>query len=377
MYTLKDLFGMTSNLDSGTSETLTMAGVPLLSSAILYKSQAARNGVTSFLINGMSSIAGGDPIMLENNKQPMGYMAYNSGANPRQYTTLGENLINSGNGALLSNVSKNGYSDATKNTINAHSSVVNNKSLGLVQGNKITMGLSLGLTAYFGYDAVSQGGDNAIRDFVFAEFAANSAGLKRATNLVKTKDNGTIALANSFLGLKGNLSNGYTNSLFSGQQMIGRMSPILGGYMGAQLGIGLGEQVGKIVGNKYLGFREDSNVAGFIGAALGAGIGANMGALAGSGFLTMAGVGIAIAGAQEIANTTTNILKTGFKERRKRRGLDFANNSEKMFTQYASTMRQRAFDAMSKSHLNARSALGNEAKLMYLDRDYYNSYRRI
>jgi hypothetical protein len=373
MYNLKELLGFG---DTTPGENAIIGGAPLLTSAVLYKSQAARNGVNSFLLNSTSGIAGGDPLMLQNNSQNAGYMLYNKGANPRQFTSLGQNLMNSGSGDLLDDMTKGANSAAMKGRVNAHTSVATNNALGLTQGSKLTMGLSLGLTAYFGYDSVTQGGDNALRDFIFSEFAANSAGLKRAQNIINAKD-GVLATHNSFLGLAGNVKNGYTNSMFMGQQMIGRMTPIIGGYAGAQLGIGLGEQLGKLVGNKYLGFREDSSVAGFVGAAIGAGIGANVGALAGSGFLTMAGVGIAIAGANEIANTTTNILKTGFKERRKRRGLDFANNSETMFTQYASTMRQRAFDAMSKSHLNARSALGNEAKLMYLDRDYYNSYRRI
>jgi len=370
---LREMLGLK---DLTLGETAAMTAAPTALAAVMYKSQAARAGVSSFFVNSLSGIAGGDPLMLQNNTAPAGHMLYNQGANPRQYTVLGKNLLNSGTGDLLTDISKTGHSPAVKGAINAHSSLRNTNSHGLIQGSKLSIVLSLGLTGYFGYDSITQGGDNALRDFVFAEFAANSAGLKRATNLIKGSD-GTLAVHNAILGVKGNMSAGYTNSLFSGQMILGRIAPILGGYLGAQLGIGLGEQVGKIVGNKYLGFKEDSTVTGFVGAAIGAGIGANIGALSGSGFLTMAGVGIAVAGAMEIANTTTSILKTGFKERRKRRGLDFANNSETMFTQYASTMRQRAFDAMSKSHLNARSALGNEAKLLYLDRDYFNSYRRI
>jgi hypothetical protein len=374
MQSLREMLGFKNNTDG---EDALLMSAPLVGAGIMFASENARKGVGSFLINGFSSIAGGDPLLLENNKQSAGYMMYNKGANPRQYTTLGQNIVNSGlQGDLIDDISKTGNSAAIKTKVNAHSSLQSQNHLGLMQGSKLTMALSLGLTGYFGYDSITQGGDNAIRDFVFSEFAANNAGLKRATNLVQGT-NGTLATHNAFLGLKGNLQNGFTNSMFSGQMMLGRIAPILGGYTGAQLGIGFGEQLGKMVGNKYLGFKEDSTVTGFIGAAIGAGIGANVGALAGSGFLTMAGVGLAVMGAKEVANATTNILKTGFKERRKRRGLDFANNSEKMFTQYASTMRQRAFDAMSKSHLNARSALGNEAKLMYLDRDYYSSYRRI
>lgn len=374
MQNLREILGFRNNSDA---EDAILMSTPILAAGVMFASEGARKGVGSYFINGFSSIAGGDPLILENNKQSAGYMLYNQGANPRQYTALGQNIINSGlQSDLVDDISKTGNSNAIKAKVNAHSSLQNQNHLGLMQGNKITMALSLGLTGYFGYDSITQGGDNAIRDFVFSEFAANNAGLKRATNLIQGS-NGTLAAHNSFLGLKGNLQNGFTNSMFSGQMMLGRIAPILGGYTGAQLGIGLGEQAGKFIGNKYLGFKEDSTVSGFVGAAIGAGIGANVGALAGSGFLTMAGIGLAVMGAKEVANVTTNILRTGFKERRKRRGLDFANNSEKMFTQYASTMRQRAFDAMSKSHLNARSALGNEAKLMYLDRDYYNSYRRI
>ena len=56
------------------------------------------------------------------------------------------------------------------------------------------------------------------------------------------------------------------------------------------------------------------------------------------------------------------LLKSGFQNPRTR-GLDFAGDLSSYNTNSAVTMRQRALQSMHKSHLNARSALGQEASL--------------
>ena len=109
---------------------------------------------------------------------------------------------------------------------------------------------------------------------------------------------------------------------------------------------------------------------------LGARFGAQAGALFGKNIYTAAAGATLIAGANMLTNAVGDILKGGFQNTRSR-GLDFAGDLATFNTNSAVTMRQRALQSMHKSHLNARSALGQEASYMHMNRDYFANYRRF
>ncbi len=250
--------------------------------------------------------------------------------------------------------------------------------LGLEKGSPFMGALAIGLGLYFGYDTFANSeSDNALRDLVLTEVGANYHGFAYATNKI-----GDYYFKNSLFGSSGSVNSTLNGGselkpLMPGGMALGRMAPIVGAYMGAGIGVSVGSSIGKVVGNRLLGLEEDNAVAGTVGAVIGSQVGAKIGALGFSSVTLGAGLFLGYTGLQQTVSHQMSILKSGFQERKKMRGLDFANNSESFFTQTASTMRQRAFDAMSRSQMNARSALGNEAKLMHVERDAFSTHRRF
>lgn len=87
---------------------------------------------------------------------------------------------------------------------------------------------------------------------------------------------------------------------------------------------------------------------------------------------------IGFLGAREVARGTYNILKMGYSHRQKQKRLQTDGDMSAFMTQGAFTMRERAVQAIQKSHLNARSALGQEANYMHNpQRSYSSPYRRF
>ena len=259
-----------------------------------------------------------------------------------------------------------------------NSNIKTKSTLKLEKGSPFMGALAIGLSLYFGYDTYANSeSDNALRDLVLTEVAGSYYGFMHATNKV-----GDFYVKNSLFGTSGSISTNINNqtalrSIIPGGMALGRMAPIVGAYMGAGIGVSAGSAVGKVVGNRLLGLEEDNAVAGTVGAVIGSQVGAKIGALSFSSVTLGLGLYLGYTGVQQAVSSQMSILKTGFQERKKMRGLDFANNSQSFFTQTASTMRQRAFDAMSRSQMNARSALGNEAKLMHIEKDAFSTHRRF
>ena len=82
-----------------------------------------------------------------------------------------------------------------------------------------------------------------------------------------------------------------------------------------------------------------------------------------------------MAGAEVVSRTYSHI-EGGFAKAQKARGLNFAGDTAAHFTQNAVTMRERALQAMNKSHMNARSAFGQEANIVHMNRDMFSQYKR-
>ena len=137
------------------------------------------------------------------------------------------------------------------------------------------------------------------------------------------------------------------------------------GMMGS-LGTGIGAFAGYEIGSQIAGVP-----GGFAGATLGA---KGMSLLArypiSAGTLILGGLAAKKAGEVAVSKVG-HILKEGNRRAKMRHRIDTAGSTASFFTRNAVTTRGRAFEAMRKSHLNARSALGMEATMTHMNRSYF------
>ena len=237
-----------------------------------------------------------------------------------------------------------------------------------------SMAFPVGITALFGAQAFYDGGGEALGRFVIEDTFANYYGNKvaerggaRAISAAGVTNYAGAANVN-------NITHHQRYGTFLGSTIAGRAMPVLAAYSGANMGFSAGQAIGE--GLSGIMFGEESKTLGLAGGILGARGGAALGALAGKNIFTAVGTAFVVAGANMMTNVVGDILKTGFQNSRSR-GLDFAGDLSSYNTNSAVTMRQRALQSMHKSHLNARSALGQEASYMHMNRDYFANYRRF
>ena len=146
---------------------------------------------------------------------------------------------------------------------------------------------------------------------------------------------------------------------------------------GRGLAIGMGAGVGGYIGQQ-LGLATGLPMAGTLGAMAGSYIGGNpLGAISKNPVLVggiLAGVtaGAVSYGAYSVVKT---VGKMGYAHRQSMRGINTDGDMSAFMTQNAMTMRERSVQAIAKSHLNARSALGQEASFMQSPRNYNSRYR--
>jgi hypothetical protein len=256
------------------------------------------------------------------------------------------------------------------------------------------LGLGMGVampilfTGYFGYERYKEEGGRGFLNYMIEDTAANYYGIqasRREIAFANTEANRIKFLGtpeappgldrtsmNNFSG-PAELKRTTSLRMFGTNFFIGRMLPTLGGYFGAGIGLQAGTAIGDSLG-KLVGL--EGQAPGLAGGIFGALGGASLGAAMATGGHRMALSALAIGGGMMVADTVSDFLSTGFKNP-KARGLDLAGDTAAYFNSQASTMRQRAVQAMHKSHLNARSALGNEASLMHTNRDFFSNYRRL
>jgi hypothetical protein len=140
---------------------------------------------------------------------------------------------------------------------------------------------------------------------------------------------------------------------------------------------GMGAGVGGYIGQQ-LGLATGIPMAGTVGALAGSYIGGSpLGALKANPILvggTMAALGAAAVfyGAYTMVKTAGQM---GYAHRQMMRGVNTDGDMASFMTQNALTMRERSVQAIAKSHLNARSALGQEANFMASPRNYNSRYR--
>jgi len=254
---------------------------------------------------------------------------------------------------------------------------------GAIQGSKLSVALPILMsTIGAGITLADEGASGLpgylVRD-VFANYSAMNATVVGGDITDTTK-------ASKFLGvsLTGSEKSyqygaGLTGSFFR-TPILARMSSIMTGHIGALAGASIGNALMSGLSstvNQSLGFDLiNQDIAGMFGYIFGAAGGAAVGAHLGSNLLRL---GIAAAGIAAISSTVSSTyahLEGGFAKAQKSKGLNFAGDTAAHFTQNAVTMRERALQAMNKSHMNARSAFGQEANIVHMNRDMFSHYKR-
>jgi hypothetical protein len=208
------------------------------------------------------------------------------------------------------------------------------------------MGLMGGMSGYFMYQGYQENGIKGAFDAGVIDLATNTAVASLAYKP------GASQIGPMQAGVQRQIANRAVTGWFGSHMVTGGMIGI-GGFAGASIG---------------------QSIAGPIGAFAGA--------FAGGAFMRNPMVAVptmaAMAGAYTIGKGAYHILKTGYRKGQSRHTIGTAGDTASFFTRNAHTMRARAVQAMHKSHLNARSALGQEANFMHMpNKNYFSTYRRM
>ena len=211
--------------------------------------------------------------------------------------------------------------------------------------------LGIGFTSLMMYQGYQENGIGGAMEALYIDVSAGMGVMRNQTKWqgYNIKDGKAVKAGGWFK------KNNYTHHsaqarTFMGSTVLGSMSMGIGGYVGASLGAGVG---------------------GPLGAAFGGLAGARMARSP----LALAASALAIGGGYMLGKGTYQLLKSGYRRKQQRAGLETSGSLAAFNTRQNVTMRQRAVSAIHKSHLNARSALGMEATFMHRDTNYFSTYR--
>lgn len=242
-----------------------------------------------------------------------------------------------------------------------------------------SMILPTAFTAVLGASEYMEGGGSQLAGFLVQDVFANYYGnmVAENTGVLTSRARGIYSAELSSQVGSSLPSNAIAQNYhtFLGSSVARRFINIGGAYMGAEIGFEAGKALGSGLG-QMLFDDADTGAFGMIGGIFGARGGAFLGANMARSPYSLAASALVIGGANMLIEAGSDILKTGFKKARNR-GLDFAGDLSAYNTNSAVTMRQRALQSMHKSHLNARSALGQEASIVHMNRDYFANHRRL
>jgi hypothetical protein len=322
-------------------------------------------------------------------------------------------------GVKYSNIQQLGsqYLDTSTNKIldpaKVESAILNNqKNVGALKGVAINpmgglgMALGLGMTAWTMYDSYQTDGMQGMAEAALASSIAYPYGFKatmrtetiNSANISKYMGSTKFKQMATNMGLDANdlqtkVTNGSTLKLADNNRWfvnnmtgkgnipylsvgLGMMGPIMGAAVFGNLGFGMGKAIGNGISN-MMG-QGDSMALGTLGGIAGAMAMAPVGASILRSFKGALGFGALVGGGAILSKTAGGFISEGMKRiSQNKRGLDFATDAQPYFSRSAVTMRQRALQAMSNSVTNARSALGNEASIMHMNRDYFATYGRL
>jgi len=219
-------------------------------------------------------------------------------------------------------------------------------------------GAGLAFSGYNIYSGYKEGGIWGAKDAAVWEVAAGSAAARFAYGSVGSSGpSANIGLRARLAGI--GMKNAGTAVAFGG-----------GAGMGAGMARAGGAVLGASIGQAVLG-TPGAFIGGFIGAAP---------LRFAATHPLIAGGMIATAGAAAVGYGTYSVvkggLKAGYDHRQRQKGIDTSGSMAAFMTQGAMTMRSRAVQSIHKSHLNARSALGQEAGFMHMpSKNYHSRYR--
>jgi hypothetical protein len=233
-------------------------------------------------------------------------------------------------------------------------------------------GIGLGLT-------MADEGASGVPGYLVRDFLANHYAMKSSIlggDILDTKK------LEKHLGMSTDALNGM-KSMQTGKSilkmpMASRMLSITAGHVGAMAGASLGQSLteagASYLSNSYFDINKD--VAGMFGYIFGAAGGAAVGSAIGASGISLGIAALGLMAGAEVVSRTYSHIEGGFAKAQKARGLNFAGDTAAYFTQNAVTMRERALQAMNKSHMNARSAFGQEANIVHMNRDMFSQYKR-
>ena len=212
-------------------------------------------------------------------------------------------------------------------------------------GRFLTPGLSIGMSSYFIYKGYEDNGLQGARDALVWDIATNAAVAKFGYKKIHPE-----------------LAIGASRGAVISRGMLTHAKLFLGAGIGAQVGQAIGDSIG-IPG---------ASIAGtFAGAYVGAAPVRFMAShpIIAAGAVVAGGLAATGYGAYEV-------MKMGYAHQQARKGIQTSGDLAAFMTVGANTMRERAVQAIQKSHMNARSALGQEANFMhYPGKNYFSKYR--
>jgi len=284
--------------------------------------------------------------------------------------------VNPEGGLTYSGIAKNGSVNVTnRQTFFGYESTVKSKtgsSFGQQMAMKSGAGISrfatvapLLISGYFIYDGFKNDGVKGASDALVYD-AAVGTGMAAAQSNYLQQQTYTKALGELSAGEKQAVkqSGAILKDIEKGAKLgFTRTSLKTMSFLGTGLRSGLGASLGQAIG-------------GTPGAFAGAFLGAKAGGLVGNTVMFgAAALGTAAyVGVEKVVSKGATILKKGHERRAFRRRIDTAGDTAAFFTRNANTMRSRAVLSMRNSHLNARSALGMEASMTHMRRDYFSKY---
>jgi len=315
---------------------------------------------------------GAEPIVGEKGYGYVRSIGNNSADNLKGIVSGKANFYKASNQHFFNSVGAAEKSVMEKGVMSLHAT---KRGVGVMTQNAFNTILPAGMTLYFAADAYANDGMTGLGKYMVADVLGNFYGTKAALNTLEVTNE---TKANSFLNVADDNKLKNKELLqriapIGGSGMIGRMIPALGGIVGATVGMELGASIGSAV-TSLINNGGPSDTSGAIaGGLLGTIAGASFGASAMSGIPSALVAGIGIAATTSIVSRNMDAIKSGFQTQR---GLNFAGETAAYFTQNAVTMRERAVQSMHKSNMNARSAFGQEATLMHMNRDMFSQYKR-
>lgn len=216
-----------------------------------------------------------------------------------------------------------------------------------------------GSTAYDAYQGYQENGISGVARSLAMNAALNASLVKHAYSI--TEKAGVMQ---------------YTAGRFAASKALSKMGRV--GKVAATVG-NLGDFMTRAVWGSVLGSTASNMLGGGVlstpGAMLGASFGARFGPLLTVGAM---GAGAVLGGGYLAAKGTGAVLKAGYQHTQMRKQIQTDGDMSSFMTQNAFTMRSRAVSAISKSHLNTRSALGQEASyLSFPSRNYHSMYKRF